>query len=156
MDFRVNRLSKIRQFPRPEAGLRALVERAPQAEAWADGVIERLRPTITWIYEARRRLATGAVAVLTLWLFVHVMFGATGMVVYRKKQAEYQDLRKQVDQLQKESDGYTARIKALKTDPETIEKEAREQLGYTRPGEKIFVPPATPVPSPPAMDRART
>ena len=114
MDFRVNRLSKIRQFPRPEAGLRALVERAPQAEAWADGVIERLRPTITWIYEARRRLATGAVAVLTLWLFVHVMFGANGMVVYRQKQAEYQDLRKQVDQLQKESDGYTARIKALK------------------------------------------
>jgi cell division protein FtsB len=154
MDLRVSRLSKIRQFPRPEEGLRALVDRAPQAEAWADRLTERLRPAMTAIYQARRRLATGAVAVLTLWLFVHVMFGANGMVVYRQKQAEYQDLRQQVDQLQKESDAYTARIKALKTDPNTIEKEAREQLGYTRAGEKIFVTPTVPVPQPPAMDRA--
>jgi len=131
-----------------------LVDRAPQAEAWADGLTERLRPAMTAIYQARRRLATGAVAVLTLWLFVHVMFGANGMVVYRQKQAEYQDLRQQVHQLQKESDAYTARINALKTDPNTIEKEAREQLGYTRPGEKIFVTPTVPAPQPPAMDRA--
>ncbi len=155
MDFRVTRLSKIREFPRPAVGLRALIARAPQAEAWGNRLIEHLRPAMTWLYDARRRLATGAVAVLTLWLFVHVMFGANGMVVYRDKQAEYQDLQHQVDQLQKESDAYTSQIKALKTDPRTIEREAREQLHYTRPGEYVYVTPAPPPPQPQVMDRAR-
>jgi cell division protein FtsB len=155
MDFRVNRLPKIREFPRPEAGLQALVRRAPQAEAWADSLMERLRPALEWLYSARRRLATGAVALLTVWLFVHVMFGANGMVVYREKRTENQDLQKQLEQLKKENDAYTDQIKALKSDPKTIEKEAREQLHYTRQGEYIFVSPA-PLPSQgPAMDRAR-
>lgn len=154
MDLRVTRLSRIREFPHPEDGLRALVGRAPQAEAWADRLMARLRPWLAWLYGARRRLATGTVAVLTLWLFVHVMFGANGMVVYREKRSENQDLHWQLEQLQKDNQAYTAQIKALKTDPKTIEKEAREQLFYMRKGETVFVdsPPAAP-PSP-AVDRA--
>jgi len=74
------------------------------------------------------------------------MFGANGMVVYRQKKTEYQDLRQQLDQLQKDNDSYTGRIKSLKTDPETIEKEAREQLHYTRPGEYVYVTPPPPPP----------
>jgi len=35
-------------------------------------------------------------------------------------------------------------IKALKTDPKAIEKEARERLHYTRPGEVVFALPAAP------------
>lgn len=142
VDHRVGRLPKIRVLPRPEDGLRTLVERAPQAEAWADRSMERLRPTLTVLYAMRRRLATAAVAVLTVWLFAHVMFGANGMVVYRQKKAEYQNLRKQIDALQKENDRYTQRVKSLQSsDPNTIEKEAREQLHYTRPGEVVYVAP---------------
>ena len=87
---------------------------------------------------------------MTVWLFLHVMFGANGMVVYRQKRAEYQSLRHEIDELQKETDHYTEQIKALQTDPKTIEKEAREQLHYTRPGEVVYVapaPPAIPIPS---------
>ena len=32
-------------------------------------------------------------------------------------------------------------IQALKTDQKAIEKEAREQLRYVRPGEYVYVPP---------------
>jgi cell division protein FtsB len=46
--------------------------------------------------------------------------------------------------LQKESDHYTEQINALQTDPKTIEKEAREQLHYARPGEVVYVAPAPP------------
>ena len=148
MDLRVEGLPKVRILPRPEHGLRALVERAPQVEALAERAKEEMRPTLTWLYGARRRLATTAVAVLTVWLFLHVMFGANGMVVYRQKRAEYQDLQKEIDGLQKENGHYTGQIKALKTDPKTIEKEAREQLHYTRPGEVVYVTPA-PLSSPP-------
>ena len=148
MDLRVGRLPKFRVLPRPEEGLRTLVERAPQAEAWADRTMEKLRPTLTMLYSLRRRMATAAVAVLTVWLFAHVMFGANGMVVYRQKKAEYQTLQKEIDGLQKENDRYTGQVKALQTDPKTIEKEAREQLHYARPGEVVYVSPPALMPQP--------
>ena len=156
MDLRVGRLPKVRVLQRPEESLRTLVERAPQAEAWADRTMEKLRPTLTVLYNIRRRLATGAVVVLTGWMFAHVMFGANGMVVYRQKKNEYQDLQKEIDAVQKENDRYTQQVKSLQTpDPKVIEKEAREQLRYARPGEVVYVSPA-PVPPPaPSTNAAR-
>ena len=142
MDLRIEQLPKIRILRRPEQGFRALVERAPQAEAYTERVVEKLRPYLTLLHGGRRRLATAAVGILTVWLFVHVTFGANGMVVYRAKRAEYKRLQKEIDSLQNENNRYTGQIKDLKTDPRAIEKEAREQLHYTRPGEVIYVAPA--------------
>ena len=156
MDLRVGRLPKIRILPRPENRLRTLLERAPQAEAWADSRMAQLRPTLTLLYNLRRRLATAAVAVLTIWLFAHVMFGANGMVVYRQKKDEFQSLQKQIDDLQQENDRYTGQVKSLQApDPGTIEKEAREQLHYARPGEVVYVAPPATHPQPPAINAAR-
>jgi cell division protein FtsB len=155
VDLRLEQLNKIRSIPRPGDGLRVLVDHAPQAEAWAENAKAKLRPALTWVYGARRRLATAVVAVLTVWLFVHVMLGANGMVVYRQKSAEYQDLQKEIDRLQQENDRYTGQIKALKTDPKTIEKEAREQFHYARPGEVVYVAPPPVHPQPPATNAAR-
>ena len=156
MDLRVGRLPKIRVLSRPETSLRTLVERAPQAEAWADRRMAELRPTLTLLYNLRRRLATATVAVLTIWLFAHVMFGDNGMVVYRQKKDEFQSLQKQIDDLQKENDRYTQQVKSLQApDPSTIEKEAREQLHYARPGEVVYVAPPVPHPQQPATNAAR-
>lgn len=143
-------------MPHPENRLRTLVERAPQAEAWADRRIARLRPMLTLLYAMRRRLATAAVGVLTVWLFAHVMFGANGMVVYRQKKDEYQSLQKQIEDLQKENNRYTQQVKSLQTpDPNTIEKEAREQLHYARPGEVVYVAPPPVHPAVPETNAAR-
>jgi cell division protein FtsB len=142
MHLRIGRFPKIRVLPRPEDGLRTLVERAPQAEAWADRWMAKLRPALTLLYAMRRRMATAGVVMITLWLFAHVMFGDNGMVVYRQKKAEYQTLEKEIDSLQKENDRYSQQVKSLQAaDPNTIEKEAREQLHYTRPGEVVYVAP---------------
>jgi cell division protein FtsB len=150
LDFRIKRfrinplgktLAKMARFPRPEDGLRAMADRAPKAEAFAVSWIERLRPTVGGIYLLRRRIATIAVAVLAAALFGHVMFGANGMVVYKQKRADYQALRKQIDQVQQENDRYTQQIQGLKSDKKSIEKEAREQLGYAKPGEYVYVAP---------------
>lgn len=146
MDFRVERLSKLGKLARPEDGLRALVNRAPEAEAAVERAAERLRPTWELLYRLRRRIATAGVGALTVWLFLHVMFGANGMVIYKEKRAEAEALRKEVHSLQKENDTYTEEIKALKSDPRAIEKEAREQLHYARPGEVVYVAPP-PVPA---------
>lgn len=144
MDFRVERLRRGRILPDPEQGLRNLVERAPQAEAWADGILLKLRPTLNLLYTLRRRIATGAIVFFSAWFFVHVMFGANGMVVYRQKKNEYQSLQREIDGLQKENDRYTHEIQSLETDPKAIEKVAREQLHYARPGEVIYVSPPPP------------
>lgn len=140
--------SKITRFPRPEDGLRAMVDRAPQAEALAASWIERVRPLATRIYPLRRRIATIAVGVLAASLFVHVMFGANGMMVYKQKRAEYESLQKQIAEMQQENDRYTQQIQGLKSDQKSIEKEAREQLGYAKPGEYVYVPPTPAKPAP--------
>jgi cell division protein FtsB len=145
MDLRVE-IPKIRVLPTPDERLRTLAQGADHAEAWAEKARTRAEPAVEWIYLFRTRVATGAVAVLAAWLFVHVMFGANGMVVYRSKRTEYQDLQKEIGQLQKENDEYTSQISQLKSDPRRIEKEAREQFHYTRPGEVVYV---SPEPAPP-------
>jgi cell division protein FtsB len=80
------------------------------------------------------------------------MLGANGMVIYRSKRAERQRLQADIDKLQKENDLYMQQIKSLQYDPKAIEKEAREQLHYARPGEVVYVPPT---PERPATNAAR-
>ncbi len=119
-------------------------DQGPKAEAAAARWIERTRPEWSWLVLEWRRLGTAAAVVLTAALLLHAMFGANGMVVYRQKHAELQSLQSEVDRLQKENGQYVDQIKALKSDPAAIEKEAREQLHYTRQGEVIYVAPETP------------
>jgi cell division protein FtsB len=147
MDFRVKRFSTIRILASPQHGWRAVTARIPEAEAWAGRMVVKSRPLWLRLWRTWRRLATAAVVLLTLWLSLHVMFGANGMVIYRQKRAEYNRLRIENDRLQKENELNSQRIKALSGDPQTIEKEAREQLHYTRPGEFVYVAP-TPVEQP--------
>src|SRR5215469_4778619 len=154
MDIRVT-IPKLRVLPSPEERLRTLTDGADHAEAWAAQVRDKLQPLLERIATLRTRIATVAVGLLAVWLFMHVMFGANGMVVYRAKRAEYQNLQKDIDHMQKENDQYTQRVNELKTDPKMIEKEAREQFHYARPGEVIYVAPERPVNAPPSNRTAR-
>jgi cell division protein FtsB len=147
-------MPKIRVLPTPEARLRSLTQGADQAEAWAATARIKAEPVVEKIYNVRRRLATGAVAILAVWMFLHVMFGANGMVVYRTKKTEYQNLQKQIGHVQKENDQYLEQVNQLKTDPKRIEKEAREQFHYARPGEVVYVSPEPTPPAQPATNSA--
>ena len=143
-------LPKIRVLS-AESRLRSLTEGADQAEALAGRIRLHVQPVLEQAVALRTRLATLAVGLLAVWLFLHVTFGANGMVIYRAKRAEYQKLQKDIDSLQKENAQYAQAVQELKTDPKRIEKEAREQFHYARPGEVIYVSPqpqsAPPVPN---------
>jgi cell division protein FtsB len=93
------------------------------------------------LYEWRRRIATAAVLALTCMVAFHVIFGANGMMVYQQKRAEHKRLQQEIQTLQQENEALDHNIKSLKTDPKTIEKEAREQLRYARPGEVVYTLP---------------
>jgi cell division protein FtsB len=155
MDLRVKNISRIRRIPSPQDGLRAMAERAPQAEALAASWMLSVRPLAARVYALRRRIATTTVGVLAGLLFVHVMFGANGMIVYRQKRVEYEALQKRILLEQRENELYTQRIQGLKTDEKAIEKEAREQLRYARPGEYVYIPPAPANPLPPVNRSAK-
>jgi len=103
-------------------------------------------PIAAWFYRMRRRFATGAVAALACLVAYHVVFGANGMMVYEHKRAEYHALEKEVRSLSDDSQRVELQIKGLKSDPRAIEKEAREQLRYARPGEKVYLLPAPATP----------
>ena len=51
----------------------------------AKKVVSAAEPWLQTLYSLRTRIATGAVSILAIWLFAHVMFGSNGMVVYRAK-----------------------------------------------------------------------
>jgi cell division protein FtsB len=98
------------------------------------------------VYRWRRKFATAGVALLACWVAYHVVFGANGMMVYAHKRAEYRTLNHQINALKVENDHLEHNVQSLKTDPKIIEKEAREQLRYARPGEVIYTLPQ-PAPS---------
>lgn len=155
-NLRLGPPSRPRILPRPGEGFRVVMEQGPRAEAAAARWVERTRPVWTWLACEWRRLGIVLAAVLIGGIVLHAMLGANGIVVYRQKRAEMQALQADVDRLQKENAEYAERIKELKSDPAAIEKEAREELHYTRKGEVVFVAPAPP-PKPPTgrADNAR-
>lgn len=145
----------MRILPSPEERLRTLTHGADWAEQWTKQLRSRAMPLLQQLYAIRRRLATGTVGILAVWLFLHVMFGANGMAVYRAKRGEYQNLQKEIGSLEKENQQYAQEVNELKSDPQRIEKEAREQFHYARPGEVVYVAPEPPVAEPPGTHSAR-
>lgn len=97
------------------------------------------------VYEQwKRKAAISATVLLTCVIFYHVVFGANGWMVYQKKKAEYRQVQGQMQKLTQENQALQTDVKALKTDKSAIEREAREQLHYTRPGEVVYMVPTKP------------
>lgn len=95
----------------------------------------------------KRKAAISATVLLTCVIFYHVVFGANGWVVYQKKKADFRQLQGQLQSLAQENDSLQKDVKALKNDKAAIEREAREQLHYTRPNEVVLVIPQKPASS---------
>ena len=104
-------------------------------------LIAHFQSVVERFYNARRKAATIAVLSLAALVAYHAVFGANGMVIYQNKRVELKAVSVDVERLQRENEQLGGQIKALKSDPKTIEKEAREQWHYARPGEVIYLLP---------------
>ncbi len=79
---------------------------------------------------------------LMMAVLVHDLFGARGFLAMRRQQQEKLKLGQDIQKIQQENGELTDKIQRLKTDPEYIERLAREQMGLARPGEHVFkLPP---------------
>ncbi|MEK6397869.1 MAG: septum formation initiator family protein [Terriglobus sp.] len=95
-------------------------------------------------YGNRRRLATGAAALLAVMVGYHVVFGKNGLTAYQNKRHDLRDLQTQSQQLEQDNARLRSHVERLTNDPDAIEHEAREALHYARPGEVIYSLPADP------------
>jgi cell division protein FtsB len=71
-------------------------------------------------------------------LILQDVFGTHGVLAMRRSQQEAARVRKEIDQINEENRQLQDCVKALKSDPATIERIAREEMGLARPGEYIF------------------
>jgi cell division protein FtsB len=94
------------------------------------------------VYSARRKIATGAAALLALMVGYHVVFGQNGLIAYGSKRHDARELQVQMKDLQTENERLRGHVDRLTSDPGAIEHEAREALHYARPGEVIYTMPA--------------
>lgn len=74
-------------------------------------------------------------------LAVHEIFGENGYLALRQQRRQLETLQEQIQELKKQNTELTRQIKALKSDPQAIERVAREQMRMAKPGEIIYTLP---------------
>ena len=94
----------------------------------------------------RRALVSAALGLVTAGLFV---FGGAGLVRVWQMKQDVESLEREIATLRVETNRLMAVVDRLRTDPDSIEQLAREDLGLVKPGEKILKLPPSPA-SPPA------
>jgi cell division protein FtsB len=95
-----------------------------------------------------RPAGTVVAVVLALLLTWHVIHGQHGLSVWMQKRAEDRMLQQEIKDLQQENSQMQQQVQRLNSDPEAIEREAREKLHYAKPGEVIYALPSQPARQP--------
>jgi len=84
------------------------------------------------------RPSASALAVLLAVLIVwHGVTGKNGILVWQQKRVEDQQLRKEIDDLNKENARLRDRVERLKTNPDAIGLVARDKMRYVKQNEVI-------------------
>jgi cell division protein FtsB len=91
------------------------------------------------------RYAPWILGMVLVALAVHDVFGAHGFLAMRRTQKQIEEIRGNIDHLNRENTALGGEVQSLKTDPKAIERIAREEMGLARPGEVIIkLPPPDP------------
>jgi cell division protein FtsB len=100
---------------------------------------------LAWAQRGCWRPAGTLIAVgLALLLTWHVINGKHGLTVWQQKRAEDRELQREIKDLEQQNTQMRQQIQGLQSDPDAIERKAREDLHYARPGEVIYTLPAPP------------
>jgi cell division protein FtsB len=86
---------------------------------------------------ALRRNVAFVLALAAVALVVHNIFGQNGLIASRQQEKELRSIQRQIGKLKKENDKLDQENRALRSDPASLECEAR-RLGLVKPGEKVY------------------
>jgi cell division protein FtsB len=87
------------------------------------------------------RIALGVSGLLTVALLVLAVFNDKGVIQVHSQSTKLSTLEADVARIDTENKQLIDEIQALRTDPGTIEKLAREELKLVKPGEVVLVTP---------------
>ena len=87
------------------------------------------------------RIALGVFGLLTVAMLVLAVFNDKGVLQVRNQSRKLTAMQDEVVGLDAENKQLTKEIQALRTDPTTIERLAREELKLVKPGEIVLVSP---------------
>ncbi|MGB6973133.1 MAG: septum formation initiator family protein [Terracidiphilus sp.] len=125
------------QEPRAQSG---------ETEAPAPLRERALERAVDWARQFWRPAGTLVAVALALIIGWGVVNGRHGLSAWQRQRTEDKTLKQEIHDLQQENTRLRDHIQRLKSDPDTIEREARDQLHYARPGEVIYKLPAQPKP----------
>ncbi|HEV7502154.1 MAG TPA: septum formation initiator family protein [Vicinamibacteria bacterium] len=87
----------------------------------------------------RRKAATLASIIALVALIVGALFGDRGLLHLIDQRHRAEALAREVEELEAENAHLATEITSLRSDPRAIERLAREELGFVRPGETLFL-----------------
>jgi cell division protein FtsB len=87
-----------------------------------------------------RRVIGGLVALLAL---VVVVLGGNGLVRVYSMKREVEAIEREIGSLREEAQALAKTAETLRSDPAAVERLAREELGYVRPGDRVLKFPPT-------------
>jgi cell division protein FtsB len=95
------------------------------------------------IRQTKLYLLISACGLVLLSLGVHEILGQNGYLARRRRRIQIQALAGEIEKLKQDNLELAQKIKNLRSDPNTIERLAREQLSLGRPGDVVVnLPPA--------------
>lgn len=87
------------------------------------------------------RIALGVFGLLTVAMLLLTVFNDKGALQVHAQAKKLSAIESEIVKLDTENKQFTTDIQALRTDPTTIEKFAREELKLVKPGEIVLVTP---------------
>jgi len=104
---------------------------------------------LAWAQRLWRPAGTVVAVLLALLVTWHAVFGKHGLSAWHQERSQDRELQQEIRDLQRENAEMRQQIERLKSDPDAIEREAREKLHYAKPGEVIYTFPDQPQPQTP-------
>jgi cell division protein FtsB len=87
------------------------------------------------------RIALGVFGLLTVAMLLLAVFNDKGALQVHARSEKLTDIQTDVQKIEAENQQLNQEIEALREDPATIEKIAREELKLVKPGEVVLASP---------------
>ncbi len=93
------------------------------------------------IQQAKRYALVAICGMALLSVGVHEILGRNGFIARHRRRVQIQTMTVEIQKLKQENVELNRKIRDLRSDPQTIEKFAREQLRLGRPGDVVVTLP---------------
>jgi cell division protein FtsB len=91
----------------------------------------------SWNARKKKLLIAGGI-LFALYLLFSFILGEMGLIKYYRMKAQYNTLTAEISTLKLDNARLARDVRALKSDPDYLERIGRDKLGLARPGEMVY------------------